>query len=261
MGGEITLGLLIFIERGTITMHIPKIKGVIRRRLLVNYRASPGVVQRLLPAPFRPKRQGAYALVGICLIRLEQIRPVGSPALVGIASENAAHRIAVEWTDPAGVSQEGVYIPRRDSGSWLNRLAGGRLFPGEHHAARFTVSDQGGRIDFAMQSVDRSVAVKVVGSEADGLPAGSCFSTLSEASAFFEAGSVGYSARIDPTRSDGVALRTEGWKVRPLALTEIRSTYFEDDVKFPPGSIYFDHALIMRDIAHEWHGVDEMIHS
>ena len=61
-------------------MRIPVIQGVIRRRLLVNYRVSPEAIARILPAPFRPKLQRGYAIAGICLIRLEQIRPRWLPA-------------------------------------------------------------------------------------------------------------------------------------------------------------------------------------
>jgi hypothetical protein len=132
-------------------MRIPVIKGRIKRRLLVNFRAAPEVVQRMVPAPFRPKLHEGRSIVGVCLIRLEQIRPAGVPGFMGISSENAAHRIAVEW-DENGVAREGVFIPRRDTGSFLNRFAGGRLFPGEHHAATFTVVDDGKSIDFHMRS-------------------------------------------------------------------------------------------------------------
>lgn len=51
-----------------------------------------------------------------------------------IHSENAAHRIAVEW-DFEGKTFEDVYIPRRDTNSFFNTLVGGRLFPGIHHRA------------------------------------------------------------------------------------------------------------------------------
>src|SRR5215216_6534259 len=111
-------------------MRIPKIKGVIKRRLLINFRAAPEVIQPLLPYPFRPKLHNGWAMVGICLIRLEHIRPVALPGFLGLSSENAAHRIAVQWNDADGTLREGVYIPRRDSSSRLNQLAGGRLFPG-----------------------------------------------------------------------------------------------------------------------------------
>src|SRR6186713_1755384 len=113
-------------------MRLPVINGLIRRRLLVNFRVDAEVMRRFLPTPFRPKLHQGYAIAGICLIRLEQIRPKWLPQYLGISSENAAHRIAVLWDEASGAEREGVFIPRRDTGSWMNHLAGGRLFPGEH---------------------------------------------------------------------------------------------------------------------------------
>jgi hypothetical protein len=78
-------------------MRLPVIQGVIRRRLLVNFRVDPRVMQAQLPTRFRPKLHGAHAIAGICLIRLEAIRPRLVPKFLGLASENAAHRIAVRW--------------------------------------------------------------------------------------------------------------------------------------------------------------------
>ena len=143
-------------------MQLPKVHGVIGRRLLVNFRAEPRVIQRLLPSPFRPKVYAGYAVAGICLIRLENIRPKRFPRLFGLSSENAAHRIAVLWDDEEG-SHEGVYIPRRDTGSLMNHLVGGRLFPGEHQRATFRVEDTGDRIALGMTSSDGRVQVDVAG--------------------------------------------------------------------------------------------------
>src|SRR5439155_19935523 len=103
-------------------VRIPRVRGIIRRRLLVNFRLDPDVAQRQLPAPFRPKLHDGRAVAGICLIRLEEIRPRRFPRLAGFSSENAAHRFAVTWSDEGG-EREGVYIPRRDSGSLMNQLA------------------------------------------------------------------------------------------------------------------------------------------
>jgi hypothetical protein len=196
--------------------------------------------------------------VGICLIRLEQIRPAGFPGLLGVSSENAAHRIAVEWTDAAGSKREGVFIPRRDTGSLLNRLAGGRVFPGEHHPAKFSVLDRGGHIELSMRSLDGAVSVKVAGDETDSWPARSCFSSLAEASAFFEGGSLGYSATRDGRRLDGLLLRTLDWRVRALLVTEVTSSFFSDPKRFPGGALEFDHALVMRDVLHEWREAEEL---
>jgi hypothetical protein len=232
-------------------MNLPKVHGVIGRRLLVNFRADPGVIQRQLPAPFRPKLHDGHAVAGICLIRLEDIRPNRFPRMLGLSSENAAHRIAVVWEDHAG-AHEGVYIPRRDTGSLMNHLAGGRLFPGEHQRAAFEVEDTGDRIALRMASADGRVRVDVAGRVAAELPSTSIFRTVRDASAFFEPGSVGYSATAAGRHLDGVVLKTHTWSVTPLAIEEVSSTYFADQTMFPAGSIGFDCALIMRNIAHEW---------
>lgn len=234
-------------------MRLPKIHGLIRRRLLVNFRIDPEVAQRQLPAPFRPKLHAGYAVGGICLIRLEGIRPRRFPKLLGLTSENAAHRFAVTWTDADG-EHEGVYIPRRDSGSLLNQLAGGRVFPGEHHRATFDVIDTGHEVSITMRSADDAVSVRVDAASARELAEESIFGSLSEASSFFEPGSLGYSATASG-KLDGIVLRTKRWEVQPLRVAAVASSYFDDETRFPKGSIAFDCALIMRDIEHEWHAV------
>ena len=92
-------------------MKPPVMSGLIERRLLVNYRVDPEVAARLLPEPLRPQLVAGSAVAGICLIRLGQMRPGGLPAWMGLRSENAAHRVAVEWDTRSGV-ESGVYIPR-----------------------------------------------------------------------------------------------------------------------------------------------------
>lgn len=238
-------------------MQLPKVHGTIRRRLLINYRVDPMVMQRHVPAPFRPKLHNGDAIAGICLIRLEDIRPRRFPRAVGLSSENAAHRIAVVWEDETG-SREGVYIPRRDTGSLVNHLAGGRLFPGEHQRATFRVTEDGGRFALHMRSADGRVAIDVVGQTAEQLPDRSGFSSVNDASAFFESGGVGYSVTSSGSRLDGVVLKTESWKVEPLDVEHAHSTFFDDAAMFPPGSIAFDCGLIMRNIPHEWESAKEM---
>lgn len=238
-------------------MRLPVIQGVIRRRMLVNFRVDPGVMQRQLPPRFRPKLHGDHAIAGICLIRLDSIRPKLVPPLFGLSSENAAHRVAVHW-QADGVEKEGVFIPRRDTGSALNHLAGGRLFPGEHHRARFTVHETSTGIDFRMESNDRQVSVTVRGTPGGSFPRSSCFGSLEEASAFFEPGAVGYSVTSDAGRLDGIELRTHGWSVEPLQVEDVRSSYFADEAKFPKGSVQFDCALLMRNLQHEWHSADDL---
>jgi len=238
-------------------MRLPTIEGIIRRRLLVNFRVDPEVIQRLLPPRFRPKLHQGKAIAGICLIRLEDIRPRMLPRIVGVSSENAAHRIAVQWDDDGRV-QEGVFIPRRDTNSQLNHLLGGHVFPGEHHKAEFNVKETDDEIALSMKSQDGDCLVEVVGKISDRLPQTSVFGSLAETSAFFEAGSLGYSVTKNAHRLDGLRLRTKEWLVEPLEMQEVYSSYFADETRFPKGSAEFDHALIMKNIAHEWHTASDL---
>ncbi len=234
-------------------MKIPTLQGIIKRRILVNYSAEPSVIQKVLPKGFRPKLYKQKAIAGICLIRLEHIRPKFLPEIIGINSENAAHRIAVLWEDEAGETREGVYIPRRDTNSFINSTLGGKLFPGEHHKANFEVAENGNKINFGMKSEDETAWVKLAGRVSENLPENSIFSSLDEASKFFEKGSLGYSATKDDADLDGISLEIKDWKVEALDLDFVESSFYDDETIFPRGSIEFDHALLMQNIAHEWH--------
>jgi len=238
-------------------MRLPKVHGTIKRRLLINYRVDPSVMSRQLPPPFRPKLHENSAIAGICLIRLEDIRPRRFPLALGLSSENAAHRIAVVWEDESG-SHEGVYIPRRDTGSLVNHLAGGRLFPGEHQRATFQVTEDDHSIALHMRSADGQIELDVVGRTGAQLPASSRFASVSDASSFFESGGVGYSVTSSGNRLDGVVLKTDSWQVEPLAVERAYSSYFDDRERFPTGSICFDCGLVMRNIPHEWETAEDI---
>lgn len=240
-------------------MKIPAIRGVIDRRILVNFQVDPEVLSGFLPAPFSPKLAGGSGIAGVCLIRLKEIRPRLVPSRCGVSSENAAHRIAVEWSS-RGQSQEGVYIPRRDTTSRLNTLLGGRLFPGFHHPAHFDVEETGGSYSVALRSKDGQVRLEVVGRVASELPRESVFGSLEEASVFFERGSIGYSATPISGRFDGLELRSHRWRVEPLAVERVYSSFFSDEEIFPKGSVRFDCALLMRGIEHEWHAREPLCH-
>src|SRR5690349_614303 len=158
-------------------MKIPLVRGIIERRILVNYRVDPRVMAAILPPPFRPKLVQGWSIGGICLIRLGQIRPAGLPPVLGLSSENAAHRVAVEWDD-AGQSREGVFVPRRDTDSCLTAMLGGRVFSGFHHHARFNVEESDERIAVSLRSDDGHTEVEVAGRVAAALPKASVFASI-----------------------------------------------------------------------------------
>ncbi len=237
-------------------MRLPVIRGLIDRRILVNYRVDPACLARILPAPFEPQLAGGWGMAGICLIRLAHLRPAGLPAWLGVGSENAAHRIAVQWPEDGGL-RTGVYVARRDTSSRFNVLAGGRWFPGLHHLARFEVNEPGDAVHIGVTSRDGKVRIVVDGDGADALSDGSVFDSLESASAFFEGGALGYSPRRDGTM-EGLELRCRDWRVRPMRIERVESSFFDDEAVFPTGRVEFDCAVLMRGIEHEWHQRESM---
>jgi hypothetical protein len=234
-------------------MRVPLVRGIIDRRILINYQVEPDILAKILPPPFRPKLINGVGMAGICLIRLKHIRPKFVPSPFGIASENAAHRIAVQWKEN-GQYYEGVYIPRRDTSSMLNTLVGGRLFPGLHHHAAFAVTEEDNHFQVILNSDDDETHVAIEAHLTSELPRTSVFQTLQEASDFFEAGALGYSATSHPGQYDGLELRSFNWQIEPLAVKKVRSSFFANEALFPKGTTRFDCALLMREIQHEWYG-------
>ncbi|MFD5366957.1 DUF2071 domain-containing protein [Streptomyces sp. NPDC127103] len=231
-------------------MRQPRLSSVIERRLLVNYRVAPDAAARLLPEPLRPQVVNGHAVAGICLLRLGKVRPVWAPEVFGPSSENAAHRIAVEWDGPDGV-ETGVYIPRRDTASLLNAWAGGRVFPGEHGRADFEVHETPDRTRVALATRDGDLRVDVTVEPADELHGSELFPDLAAASRFFRAGSKGFS----PTGAghlEGMELHTDAWHVEAGRVRAAASSFFDDPDRFPPGSATLDCVLIMRNVPADW---------
>jgi hypothetical protein len=224
-----------------------RIEATMERRLLVNYRVDPAVLAGHLPPPFRPAVVHGHGIAGICLIRLAGVRPAGLPAALGVTSENAAHRIAVEWDAEDG-PVTGVYIPRRDTSSRLTAVLGGRAFPGWHHRAHFDVLESDGsyRISFSSGDVD----VRVAAHRADDVMPGSVFGSIEEASAFFRCAPLGYASTPAPGVFDGVELATDGWEMTPLHLDEVHCTLFD----FEP-----DSAFLMAGIGTTWSARPDLV--
>jgi len=236
------------------------IKATIERRILVNYRVDPDALAKILPRPFRPALVGDFGIAGICLIRLGRIRPAGLPGTVGVTSENAAHRVAVEW-DTADGPVTGVYIPRRDPSSRPGALLGGRVVPGWQHRARFQVDEGDGSYRVEVSSHDGEVKIRVAAHRSAMVTPGSVFATLDDASAFFRCAPVGYAATPDAGVFDGVALTAEGWAIQPLHLDEVQSSFFDDSARFAPGTATPDSAFLMAGLDTSWCAQPAMVAS
>jgi hypothetical protein len=75
---------------------------------------------------------------------------------------------------------------------------------------------------------------------------------------FFQGGALGYSETRTAGRYDGLELHCDHWKVEPLEVEHIESSYFADKAQFPQGSVDFDCGLLMRNIPHQWLGHEDL---
>lgn len=231
-------------------MQAMALDSVVERRLLVNYRVDPEYAASQLPPEFRPQTVRGWAVAGTCLLRLGRVRPSALPGTGwGLGSENAAHRYAVEWDTPTG-PKTGVYIRRRDSGSLLNVIAGGRVFPGQHGRATFDVVETETTMHVRYTTADRSTEVDVAGTiQPHGWWQGSeLFDSFAAASEFFCRGSDGYSPRRGGG-FDGMRLRCDDWRLRPFAVERAISSVYDT---YPAGTATLDCALVMTDVPARW---------
>lgn len=233
-------------------MLLDAIHGTIDRRVLLNYRIDPEVLKGVLPQPFRPKLYQGYGIGGVCMIRFKGLRPKLTPVWLGLSSENAAHRIAVEWKQD-GELREGVFIPRRDTNSWFNKSFGGRFFPGIFQGSRFETQESESSVTIRIVRGDGGTEIAFTGHAAESLPKDSIFPSVQAAAGFFSLGATGYSATRVEGHFHGMELRSLDWTVAPLAIDSAVSSFFDDRERFPKGSLELDCALIMRGIQHEWH--------
>jgi uncharacterized protein YqjF (DUF2071 family) len=233
---------------------LPVIEGQIVRRVLLNYRTDPAVVARLLPPPLEVLTHHGHAIVGICLIQFAQLRPKGAPSALGLASQNAAHRVAIRFKQN-GQWCDGVFIWRRDTDCRLISLLGGRLFPGVHDHARFEILEGGEHFEMKMKTRLGDADVAYAAKVSREWKAASVFKNFEEACAFFKRGDCGFSC-AQSANLEGIQLRTLEWKMEALDVTDVQSTFYENPEKFPRDSLKFDCGLLMRNIPHEWHEID-----
>lgn len=236
---------------------LPLIHGVIARRTLLNFRADPDVVQRLLPAPLEVDRQHGHAIAGICLIRMEHLRPQGVPSALGLASENMAHRVAIQYPGSDGM-RPGVFIWRRETDRKMVELLGGRLFPGVHHHAQFEVEESADRLVMDVKSEDGEADVHFAARLTDEWKPTQSFDSFEDVSGFFRKGDCGFSCSLRGDGLEGLQLKTLQWNMTPLDVESQYSAFYSDPQRFPAGSIEFDCGLLMRGIPHEWHPLTDI---
>lgn len=230
---------------------LPKLAGIIARRVLLNFWADPEVVRRLVPEPLEVATHNGSAVVDICLIRLERLRLKGMPAPMGISAENMAHRVAIRYPSEQGM-KDGVFIWRRETDCEFLVQLGGCLFPGVHHRAEFDMTENESGLAFDVRTEQHETDVSFRASYLSGWQGTMLFPTFDDVWDFFERGDCSFSYAKRHRGLERLRLRALTWEMTPLGASDVQASFYENPAYFPAGSVGFDGACLMRSIPHEW---------
>lgn len=227
----------------------PAVRGVITRRILVNYSVDLGTLDTVLPEPFKGREVGesGKGIGTVCFSRIENARPRFAPKAVGVSFETATHRISAEReADEVGETCENcVYVPRRDVSSRFCATLGERALPTELGCGDFRVRERNGVCRIRVDCGDEYAAVEVHETDREEIDEGSVFDSLVSASRFFCEAGVMYSP--SGSRFESIELCPRKWEIEPVDVAASASSFFE---RLEGAEL--DSALRMDGIEHEW---------
>jgi len=221
----------------------PAIRGVVDRRILINYRVPIASLEDEVPDPFRPTEVAdGWGFGSVCIMRLKNERPRFVPSMFGTSLETITHRISVERDDGDG-TMSCVYVPRRDTPSQMGSLVVGGLMPGMGNNVSLETDERGDRHHVRVDCGEGSVRASV--EEGGALPSDSVFDSVQEAKGFFLEACVRYSP--SGTRHEAVEFCPYNRNMSALKPINVESRHFEGI----EGS-ELDSAFLMKGIKHEW---------
>jgi len=224
----------------------PAIRGVIERRILVNYRVDLGKLDTVLPEPFKGREVGesGKGIGSICLMRLGDARVRFAPEAFGFSVETATHRISAVRNKNGG-TEDCVYVPQRVVSSRFCASMGERLLPAELECGDFRVEERNGVCRIRVDCGDEFAGVEIKEKEGGEIEDGSVFESAGSAAEFFCEAGMRYSPSGD--RYEGVELCPREWEMESVEVTGSRSSFFErlDGAEL-------DSAFRMEGIEHEW---------
>lgn len=218
----------------------------IRCRYLVQFRADPEAVARLLPGRFRPALHRGHALIGVCYTRLDDPRSGWIPLThLTLGTDLLTWRIpaVVERSHRAhpkgGRERRTVWIPRRDTSSWFGANCAGRLSRGRWRLSRFELDESPAGVTLVVErDGERELVLRA---EVTDELRGSLLLDLGEAREV-----IGSQGESRPTFSlapgfDELDLDPEHWDVEALDVREAFARPYAE--LLPLGSFELDSAL------------------
>jgi len=214
---------------------ITDLRGRIERRYLVVYRVDPDAAALLVPTGAHPLEYHGATLVSLCYTRLAAARSPLLPRSLRSARHHLAWRIPIQKGEEA---RRGVWVPRRETSSWLSARCSGALSRSEYHQARFELNDDDASLQLTVLRHPDELVLSLRARRGGELR-GSIFATPRQAREYM-AGD-GPVTPPDPLAPLLDRLHVEDdCTLEPLAVDEVHVPGFEDGVLLPAESADFD---------------------
>ncbi|XAM01670.1 DUF2071 domain-containing protein [Phycisphaeraceae bacterium D3-23] len=239
------------------------LRGRLADTVLLTYRTPADSVREMLPDGLELVQRGPWAFWSVVCCRVEQMRPIGVPAALGVGLHHVAYRLRVQAMTASAEVIDGLYFTHSDADAPLPPLfgaVGNRLTDLRLH-----------RAEIAMNCGDDAMCVTVdpAASEAGyGLrldlahaPAarleGSCFPTVEDARSFGRYPRAALSvhpSKGDPERRTLHVMRVErvdsSWCETPVAVRDARLGYL--DAIGQGGQAELEWAVRLRPMEYRW---------
>lgn len=150
---------------------------------LFTYQTSVDAAKKYLPKHLQPVIFNGYAFWNVVISRLTEMRPKGTPSLIGIDYWHIAYRLYAYLHTDKGERIEGLYFVRSDCNSNLIAFAGNLLTDFQLRVAEIKVQQHDHQIEFNIDSADAPAHIIIDRAREVIRPEYSAFNTLAEAKA------------------------------------------------------------------------------
>jgi hypothetical protein len=201
-------------------------------------------VRHLLPRELDLVTRDRWAFWNVLACRVEDLRPAGVPAYLGVSYNHVAYRLHVRARTAEGEMLRGLYFVRSDAGSGLvgrfgNLLTDFRFHPAEVELSHAPDADAGDVLTIAVQGRGETdgnadalvrIATSTDRAAASAPPAGSPFASASEADEFLKYCPLGLSVDLDRRYLQlAEVIRDESaWREQPVRVIEAHWRFFEE---------------------------------
>lgn len=212
--------------------------GRLPKTWLFAYRTPVEVARGLLPRPLEPVVFGGWAYWNVVVSRIEAMRPLGFPALVGVGYWHVAYRFYARFRPAGDEPIEGLYFVRSDCDSLPMTVAGNLLTDFNFHTAGVRVSERAGTHYLRIDSDEAPAQAAWRMATPPGPAEGSPFGSLDEATVALKYKPNGLSVGSDGTVNVVRISRDEAaWRAR-LVTVEAARWHFLDRYEIYPELCY-----------------------